>query len=616
MKQTVSTSQRARERAAIRKLCLCALLCAMSVTLAYLAKMIFGTSPLRLTFENLPIVFAGIVYGPIWGGVVGMVADLTSCLFAGQAPVLLITVGAAAVGMLAGTLSRLLFKKQTFPSLLAIELITQLIASVGIKSFALHLYFSYPPLVLLPRLPIYIGIAVAESYLLYILLRHTAIRRLILPNDTKDTRMTYQQAIDYIHSVSWKGSRPGLERIRALLDALGHPERDLRFVHIAGTNGKGSVSAMTESILRTAGYKTGLFVSPYIKHFNERIQFMGEPIPEQALADATAIVRRQADRMEDAPTEFELITAIGFVYFKQCGCDIVVLEVGMGGRLDSTNIIEDPLLTVITGIALDHTAFLGDTIEAIAKEKAGIIKPGCPVVYGGYDPVARRVIAEAAEQAAAPLLAAADTPIELHEMTLDGTLLSYGDMHRVHLPLLGSYQPRNAATVLCAVCALRDRGLCLPEEAVRQGLQAVRWPGRFEVLRRHPLIISDGAHNPEGIHAAADSLRLYFKNTPVLLLCGVMADKDHGQMVRELAPLASEVFTVRPNNPRALAAEALAEEFRASDVTAHAHASVADAVTEAVARAEQTGQALICLGSLYMYEEVTDALDTIPQKGE
>ncbi len=606
----MQNSHPSAQRQLIRKLCLCALLCAMSVTLAYVAKMIFGTGPLRLTFENLPILFAGVVYGPLWGGAVAVVADLCSCLFAGQAPVPLITLGALCIGLLAGIVARLL-RRTTFPALLLTELAAQLIGSVGLKSAALHIYFGYPLLVLLPRLPIYIGIAIAESYLLFMLLSHPAIRRHLGITAKKDTSMTYRQAIDYIHSVTWKGSRPGLERIRVLLDGLGHPERALRFVHIAGTNGKGSVSAMTESVLRTAGYKTGLFVSPYIKHFNERIQYMGKPIEDEALAQATAVVRRVADRMEDAPTEFELITAIGFVYFKSCGCDIVVLEVGMGGRLDSTNIIEQPLACAITGIALDHTAFLGDTVEKIAAEKAGILKPGAPVVWGGTDIGARRVIEERARALACPFTAAADTTLTVHEQTLSGTVLSYGELQQVHLPLLGSYQPNNAATALSLLHALQQRGLTITEAHIREGLSAVRWQGRFEVLSRTPLIISDGAHNPEGVEAAAASIRLYFPGTRVHLLCGVMADKDHTHMVEVLSPLADEVFTVKPNNPRALAAQALAEEFRQSGIQATPYESVKEALHAAMRRASESDSALVCLGSLYMYEELTDALEQV-----
>ncbi len=594
----------ARNTNTVRTLCVCALLCAASVTLGYIAKVIFGTGPLRVTFENLPIIFSGMVFGPLWGTAVGVIADLLSCLFAGQAPLPLITVGTAVVGMVAG-ISAYSMKKRTFSALLVTELSAQMLGSALIKSLALLVYYPLPAL--LPRIPIYIGIAIAETSLLYTLFKNPAIEKFI----QKEQPMTYKQAVDYIHSVTWKGSRPGLERITKLLDALDHPERSLRFVHVAGTNGKGSVSAMTESILRKAGYKTGLFVSPYIKHFNERIQFMGKPISNHALAKATQIVRHYADAMADKPTEFELITAIGFVYFKQCGCDIVVLEVGMGGRLDSTNIIEAPLVSIITGIALDHTAFLGDTIEKIAAEKAGIIKEGCPVVYGGYDAAARLVIQEKANTCHAPLTAAADVPLHVESMTLDGTVLSYGDQKQVYIPLLGAYQPQNAATVLCAVDALRKRGLVISDTDVRIGLKEVCWRGRFEVLCREPLVISDGAHNPEGIQAAAQSLRLYFQGTPVVLLCGVMADKDHAHMVEQLSSLVSEVFTVRPDNPRALSAEDLAQQFRKHHITAHPKDTMADAVQAATACAKATHTALVCLGSLYMYEELTDALDTI-----
>ena len=210
--------------------------------------------------------------------------------------------------------------------------------------------------------------------------------------------MTYREALDYIHSVVWKGSRPGLSRITELLGLLGDPQKKLRFIHIAGTNGKGSTSAMTEAVLRAAGYRTGLFVSPYVKTFNERIALCGVPISNEDLADFTAQVRPFADSMADAPTEFELITAIGLLYFAAKKCDVVVLETGMGGRLDSTNVIEDPLVTVITGIALDHTEYLGDTVEKIAAEKAGIIKDESPILYGGEDDAAREVIKAAAQE--------------------------------------------------------------------------------------------------------------------------------------------------------------------------------------------------------------------------
>ncbi|MBQ3483806.1 MAG: bifunctional folylpolyglutamate synthase/dihydrofolate synthase [Clostridia bacterium] len=421
--------------------------------------------------------------------------------------------------------------------------------------------------------------------------------------------MTYDEALAYIHSVCWKGSRPGLSRITALLAALGDPQNDLRFVHIAGTNGKGSTSAMTESVLRAAGYRTGLFTSPFIRHFNERIAVNGVPISDEELAAATAAVKPFAEQMEDAPTEFELITAIGLVHFKRVGCDVVVLETGMGGRLDSTNIIRDPLVSVITGIAMDHTAFLGDTVEAIAAEKAGIVKAGAPVVWGGDDPVARRVIEARAMELGAPFIAAQDTPAQNVCCDLSGTVLDWGTHKGVRIPLLGLYQPQNLATVLAVLDALRVRGLAISERAEREGLAAVRWRGRFERLSEHPLIFSDGAHNPQGIAAAVRSIRHYFKGARVLLFSGVMADKDYTDMIRDLASVAQEVFTVTPDNPRALAAADYAEAFRAAGVTATAFDTVGAGVAHAVARAKETGLPLVSLGSLYLYCEFVGALE-------
>ena len=421
--------------------------------------------------------------------------------------------------------------------------------------------------------------------------------------------MTYDEALAYIHSVTRKGSRPGLSRITDLLGRLNNPQNGLRFIHIAGTNGKGSTSAMLESVLRAAGYRTGLFISPYIKHFNERICVSGKPISNEDLAAATAVVRPHADAMTDAPTEFELITAIGFVHFLKEKCDIVVLETGMGGRLDSTNVIKDPLASVITGIAMDHTKILGDTIEAIAAEKAGIIKTGCPVVWGGHAAAARAVIEAKAAERGAPFRAAEDTPVTVREMTLSGTIADYGEHRLVRIPLLGTYQPQNLATVLATLDVLRERGLAISEDVIRAGLAAVRWPGRFEKLCDKPLIFSDGAHNPEGIAAAVNGIRLYFPKNKVVLLSGVMADKDYGDMVKTLSTVACRAFTLTPDNPRSLPAADYAAVFEAAGVPATPSASVDEAVRAAVAFAEKEGRPLFALGSLYMYAEVTAVLE-------
>lgn len=413
--------------------------------------------------------------------------------------------------------------------------------------------------------------------------------------------MTYEEALAYIHSVNWTFCKPGLERVTALCEALGNPQDDLRCIHVAGTNGKGSFCAMTASVLQAAGYRTGLFTSPYIKVFNERMMVDGQPISDEELAELTAFVRPIANQMTDKPTEFELITAIAWLYFKRHNCDVVVLETGMGGRLDATNLIQRPLLSVITGIALDHTAFLGDTIAQIAAEKAGIIKPGCPVLWGGEDAGAEAVIAATAQEKQAPYHRVDRASLRVVSADLEGTRFSYGGYDRLSLSLLGLYQPFNAATVLTAVALLNGQGLTISPDAVRKGLSSVYWPGRFEVLSRQPLVIFDGAHNAEGIAAAVESIRHYFADEKVYVLTGVLQDKDYRAIARSLAQVASRAFVLTPDNPRALAGEDYTALLNSVGVDAEAYGSVAQAYAAARSAAEADGKPLLCLGSLYTY---------------
>ncbi len=436
--------------------------------------------------------------------------------------------------------------------------------------------------------------------------------------------MTYQDALDFIHSTCWKGSRPGLSRTYELCKRLGNPQKSLRFVHIAGTNGKGSTSAMLASVLGKSGYRVGMYTSPFILRFNERMQINGQDISDEELAEITAYVRPHAEAMEDSPTEFELITAIALVYFARHGCDIVVFEVGMGGRLDSTNIIdaETVAASVITGIAMDHTAFLGDTPEKIAAEKAGIVKAGVPVVFGGmHPPVGERIIpdsvtacvaviaAKAAEMGSA-YMEADHSRLARVRTNLFGADFDFGGYRDLHIPLAGLYQPHNAATVLTVLDILRARGMVIPESAVRDGLAAVRWPGRFEILCREPLVIADGGHNPEGIEAAIASIKQYFGDRKVHLITGVMADKDYAPMVARMATVTERAFCVRPANDRALAPTRYAEAFRAVGIPAEGYATVAEGVHAAMETARRDGTPVLCLGSLYMYGEVHAAVLT------
>ena len=417
--------------------------------------------------------------------------------------------------------------------------------------------------------------------------------------------MNYEQSLEYIHGISWTFCKPGLERISELCSALGHPERELKFVHVAGTNGKGSFSCMLESVLRNAGYKTGLYTSPYIKEFGERMRVMGENIPNERLAEVTSYVRPIADAMEDKPTEFELITAIAFEYFKRCGCEVVVLEAGMGGRLDSTNVIENPLLSVITGIALDHTAFLGDTVEKIAAEKAGIIKDKAPVLFGGTDAKALAVIRSAAAERGSELYTVDYGKIENLTSSIEGSKFDFGAYQDIEISLAGLYQPKNAASVLTAIDILRSRGLEIPEKAVRSGLLSARWPARFEVISKEPLVIFDGAHNPEGVSAAVESIKHYFGKKKIYVLSGVLADKDHAFIARKIAEVASRAYTITPDNPRALSAKEYAAELRKNGTFAEPYDSIREAFFAARNDAKADNTALVCLGSLYTYVDIS-----------
>jgi len=436
--------------------------------------------------------------------------------------------------------------------------------------------------------------------------------------------MTYEEALEYIHSVCWKGSRPGLSRTIELCEKLGNPQKKLRFIHVAGTNGKGSTCAMLASVLQKAGYKVGLYTSPFIVRFNERMQINGADIPDEELASFTEYVRPFAESMEDLPTEFELITAIAFVYFAKHKCDYVVLEAGMGGRLDSTNVIEteNTAVSVITGIAMDHTAFLGDTAEKIAAEKAGIIKKGVPVVFGGaHTPVGAKDDCEVNPQACAEVIKAKAGEMgapytESHPEMLEnvktnifGASFDLGDYKGLHIPLAGVYQPYNAATVLAVLEILQCQGANITEENIKSGFSAVKWPGRFEILCREPLIISDGGHNPEGIDAAVESAKNYFGGKKIQLLSGVMADKDYAHMVKRMSEVACRAFTVRPDNSRALAANEYAEVFKEGGVPAEGFATVKDAVFAAMDKGLESGKPTLCLGSLYMYGEVKAAVE-------
>ena len=363
--------------------------------------------------------------------------------------------------------------------------------------------------------------------------------------------MTYEEALQYIHAVSWKGSMPGLSRISELTARLGSPEKGLKFIHIVGTNGKGSTAAMLSSVLTRAGYRTGLFISPWVVDFRERMQLNGEMISPEALAAETEAVRPHAEAMADHPTEFELIAAIALKWFADEKADIVVLEAGMGGELDATNVIPAPEAAVFTNIGLDHTEYLGDTVEAIARTKAGILKPGCAAALYPNLPSVCAVIEELCREKRIPLYHADPLVLAPLEHDLTGQRFRWGEV-LLDLPLLGEHQRKNLSLVLTVLELLRDRGWCIPDAAVQSGIHAVRWPGRFEVLGREPLLILDGGHNPQCMDALWEAANTYLAGKELSVVTGVLADKDYDAMYDRTAKLASRFFTLTPANPRAL----------------------------------------------------------------
>ena len=418
--------------------------------------------------------------------------------------------------------------------------------------------------------------------------------------------MDLKQALAYIDGLQWFGSKPGLERIGELLDKLDRPQDKLRFIHIAGTNGKGSCAAMTASVLKAAGHRVGLYTSPYLYRFQERMQINGKPIGDEDLVALVEKVRPLAEAMEDHPTEFEMMTAVALLWFLQEKCTVVVLEVGLGGRFDATNIIPAPEAAVIMNIGLDHTAILGDTLEQIAFEKAGIIKPGTPVVLYQQTPEVTAVIERICRERGAELHIPDFSRIVPEFDSLEGQTFTYRD-EPYALSLLGSFQLKNAAVVLELVEVLRRKGWTLDQGDVEHGLYAAAWPARFELAREEPPFIVDGGHNPQCAAAVVENLKHYFPDTRRVLLVGVLGDKDYPAIFEILDQAADEYVCVTPDSPRALSAEQLAEHLKPYGKPVSVCRSVREGVFAAMDLAD--GDGMVCaVGSLYMAGAVREAL--------
>ena len=415
--------------------------------------------------------------------------------------------------------------------------------------------------------------------------------------------MTGPEAIAKIHSVYPNGKKNGLANMRALMEKLRNPQNGLRMVHVAGTNGKGSCCAMIERILREAGYKTGLYTSPYIEVYNERIRINGVPVSDETLAQLVEFVWPAVEgcqREGIAVTEFELGTALAFVAFAKANIDVAVIEVGLGGRLDPTNIIT-PLVSVITEVGMDHMGYLGDTIGEIALEKAGIIKRGVPVALGPQEKAAYGVLIAAAKGKGARVIDPdAENVVETaDDITFD---VKHGGraMRRLRVALRGRHQAENACAALGAIGALREKSFVIDKNAVRAGLANVRWPGRLE---RFGSVLLDGAHNDPGVRALCAYADRWLPREKTVLLTAMMSDKETGKMAQRLAPRVRCVVCAAPDMPRAMDARELAREFEKLGKRAEAAQSVAEGLKRARALAGPEGTVLAA-GSLYMIGEL------------
>ena len=424
--------------------------------------------------------------------------------------------------------------------------------------------------------------------------------------------MTYTEALEYIHNTLKFGSKLGFERISCLLELMGNPQDSLKFVHVAGTNGKGSTCNAIASVLKAAGYKTGLYTSPFINDFCERIQINNENIPHDALAQITNQVKLYADKISksgDYPTEFELVTAIAFEFFKKSACDIVVLEVGLGGRFDATNIIKTPLVSVITSISLDHTEILGETEALIAFEKCGIIKnKGITVTSPQQSIEALEVIMRSCAEHGNILVTPNLNAVKLKYEGIDGSKIEYKD-NSIFIPLAGKHQITNFITAFEVVDILLNRyGFNIASDNIIKGFSAVKFAARMEILQKDPLIILDGAHNPAGAKALANSIKNYLSGKNIVVIMGMFKDKDYKFCISEIATLANSFIAIESHSPRALPTYEVAYEAQKYCANVISCNDYSQALINAQKAAGSDGVIIIC-GSLYFAGEMKQLIN-------
>lgn len=416
--------------------------------------------------------------------------------------------------------------------------------------------------------------------------------------------MDYQQAVDYIESPALPRGRYGLERLKQALELLGNPQHKVRFVHVAGTNGKGSCAAMLASVLKEAGYRTGLYISPHLRRYNERMQVDGVDISDDDLIRAAQRVKEVCEQLGGTPIVFEALTLMALWYFAERRCDFVVLEVGIGGKLDATNCIPAPAAALIAQLGFDHTETLGSTIEEIAAQKGGIAKPGSQLVMAEQEPAALRVVEQLCREQSCGFTVADPERLQVLSTSPEGQRLRDRTYGELLLPLAGSHQVKNAANVLTVVEVLKGEGFAIPDRAVRQGIERTVWPARFERLSRSPDFILDGGHNPQCVQAAVQALQDYYPGKKVVFLTGMMKDKDSAAMLAKMAEVAKAFVCLHADSDRAFGAQELAREIENTlSLAAYPAASAQEGCALAQRLAGEQG--VVCaLGSLYLAGEI------------
>lgn len=431
--------------------------------------------------------------------------------------------------------------------------------------------------------------------------------------------MNYREARVYLDEMAKYGSVLGLDSMRQMLTLLDNPQDDLKFVHLAGTNGKGSVLAYLSTVLKEAGYLVGRYISPTLFSYRERIQVNEEYIEKEALARLTSLAAKAAEEMTKSgfahPTAFEMETALAFLYFKEKSCDIVILETGLGGLEDATNVIRTTVMAVITPISMDHMAFLGNTLTKIAENKAGIIKEGCQTVSVLQKPEAMAVIERACSNKNSPLTIADSNSAAMITYDMETQTFSYGGFSDLQIKLAGEHQIRNAVLAVTALKELEKSGYLVGESELRAGLLKTKWEGRFSVVSKAPVFIIDGAHNTDAAAVLKKSLEMYFTNRRIFYIMGIFKDKEYEEIVRITVPGAAHIMTVQtPGNNRALDADELTKVIRKYNPSVETVRNIDKAVNKSLEMAGKD-DVIIAFGSLSFLGEITKAVDAARSAG-